>query len=512
MKSSHKTRFNKGSAILEVLIAIAILTLGISAAAMLVFGNQSLQVDNDTNSEALYKAKGLLEQARASSTISTIDFNSLVTMATTTDDNFYFKKLIVDPFAATECNKQIESKVTWITEVSRPQEISLVTRVTSLEIAESLGGDCPTVPPAGGDLMATGTPVNIGPSSKTNALDVLNKKAYIALQDDLGFMIVDTTDLDNPICYGMGGGGCSSFIPYANGYSSGDWVYDIDVARASDDRIYAYLARATTSPQFEIVDVTDPANPDLIAKKQLNGITVGAQYSEGYKVFYYKNKIYLTTRETAGKELHVFNVKTPWDVGSITEFINPTELNRTVNDLKVLEQEVSETVYTLAYLVADSNLKEVAVFDVTDPSSPQEISASVLNLLGDYNATSLFFSPVNKLLYVGREKSNSYEQLYVFDATNPFIGLTEINKIKIGANPNNPITPLAIRVAGPNVFMVSGNAGNEDLHIHNSNPTDLSFFQRFDGGNKGVDIDYEDNFLYEIMLEGDTTLLIYHVP
>ncbi len=109
-----KKKLNRtGSSILEVLIAVAILTLGISSVIMLVFANQDLKLDSETSGEALYKAKGLLENARASSTA---DFNSIISTATTSED-IYSKKFDVTDL--TPCRKEAISTITWSAEKLR---------------------------------------------------------------------------------------------------------------------------------------------------------------------------------------------------------------------------------------------------------------------------------------------------------------------------------------------------------------------------------------------------------
>ena len=60
-------KYVNGFATLEILIAFAVLILSISAVILLAFGNQSIIVDSRTNSEALYKAQKMLEEARAAS-------------------------------------------------------------------------------------------------------------------------------------------------------------------------------------------------------------------------------------------------------------------------------------------------------------------------------------------------------------------------------------------------------------------------------------------------------------
>src|SRR3989338_9394963 len=84
-------KYMKGFATLEILIAFAVLILSISAVILLVFGNQSIIIDSQTNSEALYKAQKMLEEARAASKQDFFSVNSI----TTTSDDIYQKTLDV---------------------------------------------------------------------------------------------------------------------------------------------------------------------------------------------------------------------------------------------------------------------------------------------------------------------------------------------------------------------------------------------------------------------------------
>jgi type II secretory pathway pseudopilin PulG len=56
---------HKGGSTLELLVAFAILVTALSATVLVAFSNQSVTVDLQTNTEAIYKAQALLEEARA---------------------------------------------------------------------------------------------------------------------------------------------------------------------------------------------------------------------------------------------------------------------------------------------------------------------------------------------------------------------------------------------------------------------------------------------------------------
>ena len=482
MKAFKHLKKNGGSSILEVLIAVAVLTLGISAAAILTFGNQSLKLDSETADEALYKAKTILENARVASR-DTDDFEDLQT-GVPIADSIYQKQLVVDPFEATECSKQIEAKIIWSAEIPRPQTINLLSRVTNMEKAAEMGGDCSALPPGPGFIV--GGSLNIG-GDKTNGLDVFNKKIFIALQNSPGLAYVDATIYTTP-------------VQITNGYDVGSEVNAVDVAKDPDTgKIYAYVARQTATDQLQIIDVTNISSPQFIRNIDLPEVTGGSQ-PYAYRIYYYKNVLYVLTRETAGPELHIFDASDP--ANPLPKY-GTKELNRTVNDIVVIDQNIAGTDYTVAYMSADSNAKEIGVFDVTSPSSANEMFS--LNMSGNADAYSVFYSALSKLLYVGRQV-NSAEEFYAFDASNSFTTLVEKAKVEVGEN------PIGLRVVGKYAYMVT-NDSNEDFQTYNADPlTGLSYIRTYNASNKGTGIDYEEQFVYETMEQGSAVLQIYYVP
>src|ERR1035437_5632737 len=133
---------SRGFATLEVLVAFSVLILCITAVILLVFGNQSVSVDSQTNNEALYKAQKMLEQARA---LSRQDFLSVVSTTTTSISIIpYTQTLTVSDL--TQCKKQAMSTVTWNSS-NRPQKIEMSTFFSDIVEALALGGDCGVDPP-----------------------------------------------------------------------------------------------------------------------------------------------------------------------------------------------------------------------------------------------------------------------------------------------------------------------------------------------------------------------------
>lgn len=135
MKALSFGKYKRGVATLELLIAFAILMLTMTAVILVVFGNQSISIDTQINSEAVSKSRALIETARA---LSRQDFNAVVSIATTTD-GIYEKNLTVEVLDAS--TKQVTSMVAW-SSLGRTLAVRLVTLLTN----PTVGNACSATP------------------------------------------------------------------------------------------------------------------------------------------------------------------------------------------------------------------------------------------------------------------------------------------------------------------------------------------------------------------------------
>lgn len=492
-----KKTLNKGSSILEVLIAVAILTLGISAASMLAFGNQSLKLDSETSNEALYKAKTILENARANGKN---DFNSVNSVSFPSDGTIYSKKM--DVVDITLCRKEITSNISWSTEILRPQTVNLKTNITDVPGYFKFGSDCQTEAPSDWDNPKEFAKDTF--SEKSTALDVLKKIAYLGI-DKKPFLTIGDT---NGVVLGQNGG---IFVTFTNNFNSDgktiDLINDIDVfEETSTGKVYALLAMASSTAQFAVLDVTDIQKPELKALRRLNGVTATDMTSHGYRIYYYDKKAYIVTRETAGPEFHIFdlaNPPSPVEFGSGTALIGPTPPNgTTVNDLVVRDG--------IAYMAAEKELAELLVYDVSNPSFPTHVSGATVNLPGSQNGTSIYL--IGNKVFFGRENTGGEPELYVFDATKPFPlvgGLPILGSKEIGAEITN------IRVSAHIGFLAINKPSNE-LQIWNiSQPSNIVPIKiDFNFGNKIINggLEYEYDYLYAIGNVTSNFQMLYNKP
>ncbi len=488
-------KLNNGVVTLEVLIAFAILVICISGVILVTFSNQTVAIDTETNNEAVIKAQEVLEKARSVSRQNynlvepCDDFDPSIVDCAGNVGTFYNRQLTIPISAATECSKEIKSTTSWTIQ-NRVLSVDFTTTLGDMAKAINLGGDCAISPPTGtgGDFIV-GDTVNLG-GDKTNGLDVFNKIVYIALQNAPGLAFINATDYTN-------------IFQISNGYNVGSEVNDIDVARdPASGRVYAYVARETSTDQLQVIDVTDPNVPEFKYNVDLPEVAASSE-PEAYRVYYYKKMLYVITKETAGPELHIFDASNP---STSLPKHSVKELNRTVNDIVVVDQTIGGTNYVVAYMAADSNLKEIGVYEIS--SSGVATERYSLNLLtGNPNADglALFFSSVSKILYFGRQ-ANSGQELYAFDATNSFTALPEKAKVEVGVN------PVGLRVVGKYAYMVTDDS-NDDFQVYNADPNlNLSFIRKFNATNKGTGIDYEDKYVYETMEQGSAILQVYYAP
>jgi hypothetical protein len=488
MKKLQK-EFNKGMSTLEILLAFAILILTITAVIGMGFGNQSITVDAETNTEALSKAAGILEDARASTTK---DFFSIISKSFSVD-SIYTKNLTVEDL--TPCKKQATSTITWKTDGGRNQTIELGTFLTDVAGTLALGGDCAINPSEkkwddpqrfAFDTLSPG---------KSTAIDVLDKYAYVGFDKKPYLAIADTRlAVLNP------NNKQNFFVTFANNFNSDgqsiDQINDIDVYKNNiSGKIYAVVALASSTAQFGILEVTDPLNPKLLATRQLSGVNPLGSQPNGYRIYYYQNTAYIVTKETSGPEFHIFDLSTPTnptEVGTGTKLTACTPPNgTTINDLVVQNN--------IVYMAAEKANCELIVYDISNPAAPKYLNGASVNLPGTEDGFSLFI--LGSKLYFGRQSTPSGPEVYVFNIQNSLIQSGGVPQI---GNPKEIGTDiLDLYVIGKFGFLVTSKT-KEEFQIYNFfQLTNIQLIKKYNFGNiVAGGMDYENDFVYAT---GDAT-------
>lgn len=439
-----------GFSTLELMIAMAIMSIVLAGVVSANYATQYWLITSQTSNEGLYKAKTKLEdlrslvkqdfyQATSSALMRGVDSTDPGDAACISGGLCYFTQAIITDLSS--CSKYVEARVSWQVPGYSTTTTSLFTNLTNWSEAIALGGDCILNQPAGNWRS---TPQNVGafnanPGKLFTGIDVLHKVIYVTASTSPYFLVYAV-----PAAVGQN----PALIGSANG--AGMRLNAVDVGKdLSTGRTYAFVAQNATTSQLGVFDVTDPSVPTLVTERRLNGITSPGLFSEGWKVFVYGGRLYMTTRETSGNEFHIFNIDTPTQP---TEIGTGFQLNRTVNDLVVRDQKIGSEIRRFVFLAADANLKEIGILDVTNDVISEVAS---VNLSGSQDGTSVFL--LGHQLYFGRASNSSGPELYVFDVKNPsavspssLLGLGEI-----GAD----VT--ALRVSGTYAFLGTSRSGQE---------------------------------------------------
>ncbi len=473
----------RGRSLIEIVIAFGVLLLVLSATVMVAFGNQSITVDTETSSEALYRAHAMLEKARADSRTDYISLSSS-TSTESIGSMSYGKLLTVTDL--TQCKKQATSSVLWNTGTLRPQHIDLSTRFVDVAGVLALGGDCATEPPSSNwdnpQRFASDT-FNPG---KPMALDVFRRLVYLGIDKSPFLYVTDTRSAVQGQTSGM-------IVPYTNGFDLGVPPNDLDVIHVpSTGKIILYAGMHANTNQVRVIDVTDMAQPVVVATRTLATVVSAGSYPQAREVYVYKDRLYVSTWETAGREFHVFDISSST---APTEIGTGRELGITVEDFVVRDQYVAGVLRRLAFMATDKNDGELMVYDVTDPLAATELPALRQNLPGNQDGMSVFVSGAR--LYFGRASTPSGPELYVYDVTRPDVGLTLLGSRDIGTG------VLAIRVEGRFGFIVTP-ATNREFQVWNvSDPGNIMLIERYNFGNLVSNgLDYEPDFIYTT---GDAT-------
>jgi type II secretory pathway pseudopilin PulG len=500
------THATKGFSTIELLIAFSVGIIFLTAAMMVGFSDSSLtqQTSLDSGQAAVLNAS--LDNYGLST--STKKFGNAVrelmknwnytgtevqsdTQVINSGLSYTNTPTITD---ISPCLKEVIDTTSW----GGSHSMTFGTAISNIDIAKGLGGDCDPMP-----IGETWNKPKVFSSHNFNpgkpvAMDVLNRVVYIT--DDKSKLQIYNSASDV-----LGSNAGFSITPYTD--AGNKTLNDIDVAKIGTHR-YAFVVRNDTTAQFQVIDVTTPGTYTSSPTKTLGGTTPPTgSFPQGWRVFYFDNKAYVTTRETAGYEFHSFDVSTPL---SPTEVGPGYEVNGTVNDITITSMVINGHTYKLAFLATDRSANEIMVLNIT--TNTPTLLASV-DIPTGINALSIQL--IGNKLYVGRQKTAGGPELLVYSVaygesgSNPTVTLSTISS---GAEINMDVA--ALRIAGKFAF-VGDPLPNEFSVWDISHPT--TSFPRVDItplniSNKVSAIDYEAPYVYAVSQANDALQILYSAP
>lgn len=336
MKAQLSGNKNRGVSTLEILIAFAILTLSISAVIMVVFGNQSIAIDTQTNVEAISKAQKLLEEQRA---LSRDDFAAVDDIAETTDDVYTTSVIKEDINSST---KRVTSLVSWPAG-GRSLSVKLSTILTDWlhpapKCSPVITGnwkkpkvygyvDFPS-PKGGSDVFVGGSKAYVTSDPGSSSFD--------------DFYIIDISDPElEP-------------LPKLGHFSTTYGLTGVEVSGTN-----AFVTANSAVYQVLSIDLLDYNNLDVTKIQDEYDLTAPSDTAVGNTISRVDNLLYVGLTKSAGNEFRVIDASTP---SSLSEVGTGFEVGAAVNQI-VVEG-------TTAYLATASTTAHLIVLDVSDPSNP----------------------------------------------------------------------------------------------------------------------------------------------
>lgn len=445
-----------GQSVLELVIALAIIVMSVSAGIAVFFGGQSLEVDTRLGNRAIYIARAILEEARNKAKT---DFAGL-TGFTATEDG-YTKSLLVENIDAH--TKRVTAKVSWQTDPQRSQEAKLVSIFTDWREAAP-----PSDPADGGGGGIAGNwrnpvtlgSVDLGPGNSATDLDVINKIVYMTAEASAAskpdFFIIDASDGRNP------------FI--ISELNTGPSLSSIDVSGN-----YAYVANREADAELQIIDVSDRYNPRLITTYAVPDVS---GYSVGTAVFYSGGRVYLGLNKVVGAEFHIIDVSNPYHPVSLGSY----EVGDDINDIYVKGSR--------AYLATDLNNAGLLVLDVSNPSA-------ITSLGNKYSVDAhAVYAENPAVLLLGPA-----QDFYTVNASNP-AAITTLGTLGVGDEANDIVARDYL------AFIASANSNRELQVVNISSSTRPTLWSYFNFPQVATGVDYEDNLVYVAVRSNDALRII----
>lgn len=383
----------EGFSILEIIIAFAVFILSLSAVILILFSTQSAFVATQTNNEALTKAHTMIEEARASSTE---DF-SLVNPIAPFQDGIYTESLRVSNLDF--FTKVATSTVTWQTNNNSNQSVELVTLFTDPKSA-SVGDTCNQTLTGDWTHPKLLGSVDIGSNNIGTDVDVLNKIAYVtadasdASKDDFYVVDVSNPNLTN--------------LPILGSINTGPGLDAVTVFGK-----YAYVADVSTVNQLQIIDISTPSSPRVVASLDITG---PSDTAVGNSIFYSAGKVYLGLTKSTGPEFYVIDVSNPLQPVKKASF----EIDSQINAITVKNN--------IAYLsvpddpLTPSTSEQLKILDVSQADTGV---ISFVNIFAPNPSTmsgkSAYISKDGKTLYFGEGGANSAnkQEFFELNVVNP---------------------------------------------------------------------------------------------
>lgn len=471
-----------GVSTMEVLIALAVFSMGTGAIISVVFGSEYLGLDGSLSRRSIELVQKNMQESllqaneRGVSGIADISENPEVPFTLTRT----LKHI-------SECAADSTVAALWTAPNNRVLNTTVNSRITDSTTAMFLDRDCATIPPTNPwDNPAWYLPLPEAIAGLGNK--ITNVEVFKREQNTYAVLTSAGTDLEESDfwIYNVTNPSATSLIISTpdHGLNTGPGLYDADVFGS-----FAYVVGGNTANgTLQTINISDLTDPYLFYTYSLGS---GLEASHGWRVFAHQNKLFVGRKYAAGHELFVFDIGLNPGVPSL---IRSVQLNTNVEDMVVRRQMVGGVEKVLVYLATSANSKEVRVIDATSPASGLPEFGPGFDAAGTEHATSLYL--YGPYLILGRQRTTAGRpEMYILDASLPQSGFTVKASWKLNLAPSQArVTSLA---ASGNLLFIGISDENKDFAVWDiSNLLSPVLTSTINMPQAVTDLEYVDNIVY----------------
>ena len=459
---------SKGYTIIEILVALAIFALLVSAIAYLSMDATFSSLVTDERSKAVFLAKEGLEASRSIRDNNWTNLSSGIYGLSLTRNHWEFSGSIEDISSQLnggqrqiiiedidENNKKITSTVTWqISNVRQGQESFNTILSNWHRIFQKWS------------IAAIFNITHLGTELTANANDLFYRDdlIYLVTDDNLGllpeFFVIDVADESNiRIISSLNlETGANSIYVYGN---------------------YAYIATNHDNRELMIIDISNSLNPQLVGFYDLDG------RFDATSIYIFGNYAAMgTINNRRGPEFYIFDIQNPYSI-VLRSFL---DLGDTVNSLY----------YDGSYIYAacSGNTEELQIIDLSNILFPQVIGT--MNINGAINAYDVFILDNHAYLVAAGNTGNEFYVVDITNKTSPNI----INSFEIGDNTNSVFVDR-------NYAFLGANLNKKQFQVIDiSDVTNLSLLSTLDIGGNVNSVVVNTNTVYLATDRNDGELVI----
>ena len=453
---------NQGQSLVEILIALAVFSITITATTLVFFGGQNFSANALNTREAIQKTHDASEALRI---LRDTNWNSLTngthglqftndqwSLTASSDWSNGYKRSVV---ISTDANgiKQLDTTVAWNVGSEGTKSMSITETLTPPN--QGLSGDWQQ-PCVVGDADGTS-------GAKGTDVFYANQKAYVSssavAQNKEDLFIFNVTDPDIPTLTGS--------LNLEEGWKSltvsGSYVFGIE----------------EDSSDFFVVDATNPSSPVQIAKLALGG-------GKGRYVMARNGYVYATTASSsAGPEFFSIDVRNP----TSPTIASSLEFGVDINEVSVLQH--------IAYLATGGNSQELVLVDINIPSTPTQLGSYDAPGTADARAVH---AKSSKRIYLGRNSSTEKE-LLILDASTPA-------SVTLRGSQDISGSVYSLLTAGTIAFLGTDDTNEEFQNYYIRDPAAIVKYGGKNLSNIGTGAAYYNNIVYMSVRNVDILQLI----